>query len=83
MTEPTTTTVPAPEPPGSDAPISGYAAALTELDAILSELEDPDLDVDRLAPQLRRASALIAFCRQRITGARLEIEAITQDDEAV
>jgi len=64
-----------------DAPIGGYAEALGELDAILAELENPDLDVDRLAPQLRRASTLIAFCRQRIVGARLEIEAITQDED--
>lgn len=65
-----------------DAPIDGYAAALAELDDILAELEDPDLDVDRLGGQVRRAAQLIAFCKQRIVGARLEVEAITSDDDA-
>lgn len=66
----------------ADAPIDGYAAALAELDDILAELEDPDLDVDRLGGQVRRAAQLIAFCKQRIVGARLEVEAITSDDDA-
>ncbi len=78
MTEPNATTKP--DQPDAEAPIGGYAEALRELDAILLELENPDLDVDRLAPQLRRASKLIAFCRQRIVGTRLDIESITQDD---
>ena len=64
-----------------EAPIAGYAAALAELDEILRELEDPDLDVDRLGGQVRRAAQLIAFCRQRIVGARLEVEAVTAGDE--
>ncbi len=82
MTEPVDSAEPAnPNAPAPAAEIAGYAQALSELDAILRELEDPDLDVDRLAPQLRRASTLIAFCRQRIVGARLEIEAIAQDEE--
>jgi exodeoxyribonuclease VII small subunit len=65
----------------AEAPIAGYAAALAELDEILRELEDPDLDVDRLGGQVRRAAQLIAFCRQRIIGARLEVEAVTTGDE--
>lgn len=66
-----------------DPPVAGYAEALTELDAILAEVDDPDLDVDRLGGQVRRAAQLIAFCRQRILGARLEVEAVTGGDEAV
>ncbi len=66
--------------PAADPP-EGYAAALTELDRILIELEDPDLDVDRLGPRVRRAAQLIAFCQQRIVGARLEVEAITSEEE--
>jgi len=55
---------------------AGYAAALAELDAILRELEASDVDVDRLADRVSRAALLIAFCRDRIGGARLQIDTV-------
>jgi exodeoxyribonuclease VII small subunit len=60
----------------------GYAAALGELDAILRELEGPDVDVDRLADQVRRAAILIQLCRDRIGGARLQIDSVIADLDA-
>ena len=57
----------------------GYAAALDELDAILRELEGSDVDVDRLADRVARATELIAVCRQRISDARLRIDAVIAD----
>lgn len=59
----------------------GYADALAELEAILSELESDTVDVDRLATQVRRASELIALCRGRIRDARVEVEQIVADLE--
>ncbi|MEN9643656.1 MAG: exodeoxyribonuclease small subunit [Actinomycetota bacterium] len=53
---------------------TGYADALAELDTILGQLERADVDVDVLAAQVQRAAALIAFCRDRIGNARLQIE---------
>ncbi len=53
-----------------------YADAVNELEQILAELEDDDIDVDRLTTRVRRAAALIALCRQRILDARVEIEQI-------
>lgn len=53
---------------------AGYAAAFAELEEILGALEQPDVDVDVLAAQVQRAAVLIAFCRERIAGARLSIE---------
>jgi len=74
--------VPTDESAGPDEPDpAGYAEALAELDDILAELEDPDLDVDRLGGRVRRASQLIAFCRRRIAGARLEVEAVANGDD--
>ena len=52
----------------------GYAEALQELEAILTQLERTDVDVDVLAAQVQRAAALIGFCRDRIGNARLQIE---------
>ena len=59
----------------SDPP-AGYAAALAELDTILRELEASDVDVDRLADRVTRAAVLISFCRDRIGGARLQIDSV-------
>lgn len=70
--------------PGDDEPL-GYAAALAELEAILDELEDDALDVDLLAARVTRAAELITLCRDRIDGARLEVERIVaafDDDPA-
>jgi exodeoxyribonuclease VII small subunit len=61
------------------SPPPGYAAALDELDAILRELEGSDVDVDRLADRVARATELIAVCRQRISDARLRIDAVIAD----
>jgi exodeoxyribonuclease VII small subunit len=53
---------------------TGYAAALAELEEILSSLEQPDVDVDVLSSRVERAAQLIAFCRARVDGARVSIE---------
>jgi exodeoxyribonuclease VII small subunit len=58
---------------------TGYAAALAELESILQGLERTDVDVDVLAAQVTRASALIGFCRNRIGNARMQIEQVVAD----
>lgn len=62
-----------------DPVAAGYAAAQRELEEILAELERSDVDVDRLATQVRRAAELIAFCRERIGSARMQIEQVVAD----
>lgn len=73
MTEPT--------PDTPESPI-GYADALSELDAILRELEGSDVDVDRLADRVARAADLIALCRDRIDAAKLRIDEVIADLDA-
>lgn len=55
----------------------GYADALRELDAILRELEGSDVDVDRLADRVTRASELITMCREKISTAQVQVEQVT------
>jgi exodeoxyribonuclease VII small subunit len=69
------------EPVSSDSTI-GYAEALAELDGILRELEGSDVDVDRLAERVARASDLIALCRGRIDAARVRIDQVIADLDA-
>ncbi len=58
---------------------AGYAGALAELETILGQLERTDVDVDVLATQVQRAAELIAFCRDRIGNARLQIEQVVSN----
>ena len=60
----------------------GYAAAMQELEGILSELEGDHLDVDVLAERVRRASELIKLCRGRIARAQDDVARIVTDLEA-
>ena len=61
----------------------GYAEAVTELEAILTELEADDVDVDRLAEQVRRAADLIELCRGRHEHAQVEVTRIVADLDAL
>ena len=66
----------------SDEPVAlGYAAAMHELDELLTDLEDDALDIDLLATKVARASDLIRFCRARVTAARLQVDRIVADLE--
>lgn len=56
-----------------------YAAAMAELDTIVSDLEDDKLNVDVLADRVQRASELITFCRARISTAKLQVDQIVAE----
>lgn len=58
---------------------AGYTEALAELESILAQLERSDVDVDVLATQVQRAAELIAYCRDRIGNARLQIEQVVSN----
>lgn len=58
---------------------ASYRAAAEELNQILTDLDDDHLDVDVLADKVRRAAELIAFCRARISSARMEVEQVVAD----
>lgn len=60
----------------------GYADALAELEAILDELDGDEVDVDVLGARVRRAAELLRLCRERIAGARFEVEQVVAELEA-
>lgn len=66
----------------------GYAEALSELETILSEIDNPKVDVDVLSDRVARASFLIAWCKERINAAQFSVNEIVaslgdhdEDDE--
>lgn len=67
---------PAPESPAASEP--GFTAAMRELEGILQRIEGDELDIDRLAEELRRATALLELCRGKIRRAELEVTEIVQ-----
>lgn len=59
----------------------GFGEAMRELEAILARVEGDDVDIDRLAEELRRAAELLELCRGKIRKAELEVSAIVQQLE--
>jgi len=49
---------------------------LTETEAILSEIEAQEVDIDTLAEKVRRASELIAFCRARLRQTQDDVDKV-------
>lgn len=56
----------------------GFSDALVELESILERIDSEEVDVDRLAAELRRAAELLEFCREKIRAADLEVTQIVQ-----
>lgn len=59
-----------------------YVEALTELERILDELDGDEVDVDVLGARVKRAAELLRLCRDRIAGARFEVEQVVAELEA-
>ena len=55
---------------------TGYAEALQELQAILTELEGEAVDVDVLAVRVARADELLTLCRERLEAASGQVEKV-------
>ena len=56
----------------------GFTTAMRELESILQRIEGDELDIDRLAEELKRATALLELCRGKIRRAELEVTEIVQ-----
>ena len=59
-----------------------YVEALAELERILDELDGDEVDVDVLGARVKRAAELLRLCRDRISGARFEVEQVVAELEA-
>jgi exodeoxyribonuclease VII small subunit len=64
----------------AEAPLS-FRAAMDELEGILARIEGEEIDIDRLAEELRRAAQLLELCRGKIRKAEVEVTQIVQSLE--
>jgi len=75
----TQTALPDTAPPTPEAP--SFRAAMDELEGILERIEGEEIDIDRLAEELRRAALLLDLCRGKIRKAEVEVTQIVQSLE--
>ena len=58
-----------------------FREAMEELEGILERIEGEEIDIDRLAEELRRAAQLLELCRGKIRKAEVEVTQIVQSLE--
>lgn len=56
--------------------IIAYEEALAEVEAILGRIQREEIAVDDLAKEVRRATELIAACKERLLKAEKEVDEI-------
>jgi exodeoxyribonuclease VII small subunit len=61
--------------------IETYTEAFDELQQLVQEMENGEISVDELAIKVKRATELIAFCKQKLTSTEQNVEAILKELE--
>ena len=56
-----------------------YTEAKEELEKIVALIESDELDVDQLSTKVKRASELVAFCKQKLTETDTELQKILEE----
>jgi exodeoxyribonuclease VII small subunit len=68
-------------PQTAPAAAPSFRDAMDELEGILERIEGEEIDIDRLAEELRRAAQLLDVCRGKIRKAEVEVTQIVQSLE--
>ena len=58
----------------------GYSEAVREVEAILEKLNNEELDVDKLAEEVKRAAELIGLCKEKLRQAEEEVAKVIQKE---
>lgn len=56
-----------------------YSEAMAEVEKILARFRDEEMDIDRLAAEVRRATELLASCKERLRKAEEEVGKILEE----
>lgn len=59
-----------------------YSEAIQEVEAILEKLNNEELDVDKLAAEVKRAAELIGLCKEKLRKAEGEVAKVIKKDDA-
>ncbi len=58
-----------------------YQSALTELQAILSDLQNEQVPIDTLAEKARRAKLLLEYCRQKLRQTDVQLKELFEEKD--
>lgn len=58
-----------------------YTEAMAEVEQILARLRSSELGIDELSGAVRRATELIALCRQELLATEREVEQLINNEE--
>lgn len=58
-----------------------YQEALAEIELILSKLQESDLDIDQLERDVKRASELVAFCKEKLRSTEGKLSKMLQGEQ--
>jgi exodeoxyribonuclease VII small subunit len=58
---------------------TSYERAFTELQELISDIENGEISVDQLSEKVKRASVLIQFCKDKLRATELDVEKILED----
>ena len=56
-----------------------FTGAVAEIEKILQKIESGDLDIDKLAAEVKRASELIRQCQKKLKTTEEEINSVFKD----
>ncbi len=60
--------------------MNSYDKALTELEQIISELEEDVISIDNLSVKMKRAAELLHFCKEKLRDTEKTINDIFEDN---
>ena len=58
-----------------------YEEVFAELEALVKKIEDPERDLSAIGADVKKAMALIAWCRDYIRGSQEEVEKLMQEED--
>lgn len=58
-----------------------YARAMAQLEEIVNEVENDQLDIDRICEKIKEAQRLITFCKEKLYKTDKEVKKLLADDQ--
>ncbi|MDO5075517.1 MAG: exodeoxyribonuclease VII small subunit [Bacteroidales bacterium] len=58
-----------------------YEQAMTELETIVSAVENGELEIDQLTTQIKRAQELLAHCKAQLNQVKTDVQSLLADEQ--